>query len=156
MGRRHDQRQRRVLQDSGPGGLHRVRAARPGRQQHGSHSHDLSGTGERLRREGQPTVTARGAIATTAAVAVLLSIEGQAHRLDEYLQAARLSLVREGVAVELDLTPGVAVAPEIIAIIDRDADAAISPEEARAYGQAVMSDVRLTLDGHPVDVRLDR
>ena len=87
---------------------------------------------------------------------MLLSIDGEAHRLDEYLQAARLSLVREGAALELDLTPGVAVASEIIATIDRDADAAISPEEARAYGQAVMADVRLTLDGHPVDVRLDR
>jgi nickel/cobalt transporter (NicO) family protein len=101
-------------------------------------------------------VTALRAIATTGAVVVLLSIEGQAHRLDEYLQAARLSLVRERVAVELDLTPGVAVAPEIIAIIDRDADAAISSEEARAYGQTVMSDVRLTLDGHAVGVSLDR
>ena len=101
-------------------------------------------------------MTALRAIASTAAVAVLLSIEGQAHRLDEYLQAARLSLVREGVALELDLTPGVAVAPAIIAIIDRDADAAISREEARAYGQAVISDVRLTLDGHAVEVRLDR
>jgi hypothetical protein len=87
---------------------------------------------------------------------MVLALDVQAHLLDEYLQAARLSLVREGVALELDLTPGVAVASEIIAIIDRDADAAISSEEARAYGQAVMSEVRLTLDGHPVDVRLDR
>ena len=96
------------------------------------------------------------AAGTAAAVAVLLSIDAQAHRLDEYLQAARLSLGPDGVALELDLTPGVAVAPEIIAIIDRDANAAISPEEARAYGQAVMSDVRLTLDGHAVDVKLER
>jgi hypothetical protein len=87
---------------------------------------------------------------------MVLSIDGQAHTLDEYLQAARLSLVPERVALELDLTPGVAVASQIIAIIDRDADAAISPEEARGYGQAVMSDVRLTLDGRAVDVRLDR
>ena len=101
-------------------------------------------------------MTALRAIATTAAVAVLLSIDGQAHRLDEYLQAARLSLVRERVALELDLTPGVAVAPEIIAALDRDADAAISSEEARAYGQAVISDLRLTLDGHAVEARLDR
>ena len=96
------------------------------------------------------------AVGTAAAVAVLLSIDAQAHRLDEYLQAARLSLGPDGVALELDLTPGVAVAPEIMAIIDRDANAAISLEEARAYGQAVMSDVRLTLDGHAVDVKLER
>ena len=101
-------------------------------------------------------MTARRGLATTAAVVALLSIDGQSHNLDEYLQAARLSLVRDRVALELDLTPGVAVAPGIIAIIDRDADAAISPEEARAYGQTVMSDLRLSLDGHAIDVRLDR
>lgn len=101
-------------------------------------------------------MTALRGIATTAAVVALLSMDGQSHNLDEYLQAARLSLVRDRVAVELDLTPGVAVAPGIIAIIDRDADAAISSDEARAYGQSVMSDVRLSLDGHAVDVTLDR
>jgi hypothetical protein len=101
-------------------------------------------------------MTVLRALGTTAAVAVLLSIDGQAHSLDEYVQAARLSLVRERVALELDLTPGVAVASEIITTIDRDADAAISSEEARAYGQAVMSDVRLTVDGRAVDVRLER
>jgi hypothetical protein len=101
-------------------------------------------------------MTALRGIATTAVIVALLSINGQSHNLDEYVQAARLSLVRDRVALELDLTPGVAVAPGIIAIIDRDADAAISSEEARAYGHAVMSDVRLSLDGHAVDVRLDR
>ena len=99
-------------------------------------------------------MTALRGIATTAAVVTLLSVDGQAHNLDEYLQAARLSLVRDRIALELDLTPGVAVAPGIIAIIDRDADAAISSEEARAYAQTVMSDVRLSLDGHAIGVRL--
>ena len=101
-------------------------------------------------------MTALRGFATTTAGVALLSVGGQSHNLDEYLQAARLSLVRDRVALELDLTPGVAVAPGIIAVIDRDADAAISSEEARAYGQTVMSEVRLSLDGHAVDVRLDR
>jgi hypothetical protein len=101
-------------------------------------------------------VTARRGFATTAAVVALLSVDGQSHNLDEYLQAARLSLVRDRVALELDLTPGVAVAPGIIAIIDRDADAAISSEEARAYARTVMSDVRLSLDGQAIGVKLDR
>lgn len=101
-------------------------------------------------------MTARRGFATTAAVVALLSVDGQSHNLDEYLQAARLSLVRDRVALELDLTPGVAVAPGIIAIIDRDADAAISSEEARAYAQTVMSDVRLSLDGQAIGVKLDR
>lgn len=91
-----------------------------------------------------------------AAAVVVPGIEAQAHRLDEYLQAARLSLAHEHVALELDLTPGVAVASEIIALIDRDGDAAISSEEAHKYGQTVISDVRLMLGGRPVDVTLDR
>ena len=101
-------------------------------------------------------MTARRGFATTAAVVALLSVDGQSNNLDEYLQAARLSLVRDRVALELDLTPGVAVAPGIIAIIDQDADAAISSEEARAYAQTVMSDVRLSLDGQAIGVKLDR
>ena len=101
-------------------------------------------------------MTARRGFATTAAVVALLSVDGQSHNLDEYLQAARLLLVRDRVALELDLTPGVAVAPGIIAIIDQDADAAISSEEARAYAQTVMSDVRLSLDGQAIGVKLDR
>ena len=40
-------------------------------------------------------MTALRGIATTAAVVTLLSVDGQAHNLDEYLQAARLSLVRD-------------------------------------------------------------
>ena len=90
------------------------------------------------------------------AVSLLLAAEAGAHRLDEYLQAARLSLALDGVALELDLTPGVAVAPEIIAVIDRNADEAISPQEAREYGQQALSEVMLTLDGRRLSLLLDR
>ena len=37
-----------------------------------------------------------------------------AHRLDEYLQAARIAVDVDRVGVELDLTPGVAIAPSVM------------------------------------------
>ena len=87
---------------------------------------------------------------------LFLAASASAHRLDEYLQAARLSLARERVGVELDLTPGVACAPAIISIIDRDADSSISPQEAREYGLSVLSQAAVTLDGRAVGLTLDR
>ena len=89
------------------------------------------------------------------AVSLLLAADAEAHRLDEYLQAARLSLMAERAKLELDLTPGVAVAPEIIGLIDRNADEVISPQEAREYAQQALAEMTLTLDGRPLRVILD-
>ena len=88
--------------------------------------------------------------------ALVMPAEPSAHRLDEYLQAARLSLARDRVTLELDLTPGVNIAPAIVALLDRDGDGTISPVEAGAYGQAVLSDLVLELDGRPVALTLTR
>ena len=89
-------------------------------------------------------------------VSLLVTADAEAHRLDEYLQAARLALIPDRVVLELDLTPGVAIAPDIIGVIDRNADEVISPEEAREYGQRALSEMRLTLDGRRLSVSLDR
>ena len=70
-----------------------------------------------------------------------------AHRLDEYLQAARIGIDPDRVQIELDLTPGISVAPRILAEIDRDHDGAISREEARAYEARVTGDLHLDVDG---------
>ena len=96
----------------------------------------------------------RAALGAAIAVTVL-GASLQAHRLDEYLQAARLSLTPHQVLLELDLTPGVAVAPGIIALVDRDNDRTISPVEARAYGEAALSELTVAIDGRPVRVSLD-
>lgn len=95
----------------------------------------------------------RRAIATVA-VLTCASVGLRAHQVDEYLQAARVSLSHDRVTLELDLTAGVAIAPAIIARLDADSDNRISPLEARAYGQSVLSDVVVTLDGQPIAVRL--
>jgi nickel/cobalt transporter (NicO) family protein len=89
-------------------------------------------------------------------VMLIMSTGVRAHRLDEYLQAARLSLAPDRVALELDLTPGVAVAAEVIGLLDRNPDGTITPLEARAYGEVVLSDVVVSLDGRPLTLTLDR
>jgi len=77
-----------------------------------------------------------------------------AHRLDEYLQATRLSVDVEHVDVEIDLTPGARVAPEVFGSIDTDGDGQISNAEAEAYAQEVLRSVVLSVDGRPVRLRL--
>jgi hypothetical protein len=77
-----------------------------------------------------------------------------AHRYDEYLQAARLAVDPDRVQLELDLTPGIAVAGKVWSEIDLDADRSISAAEARAYSQHVLSIVTLSVDGLPLGVEL--
>ena len=88
--------------------------------------------------------------------AVTMPAEPAAHRLDEYLQAARLSLAHDRITLELDLTPGVNIASAIVPLLDRDGDHTISPAEAGAYGQEVLKDLVVELDGHLVPLTLTR
>src|SRR5215471_3955823 len=76
-----------------------------------------------------------------------------AHRRDEYLQAARLAIAPTRVELQLDLTPGIAVADTIIADIDRNRDGALSPDEQHAYVARVLSSIELAVDGHPVHLQ---
>ena len=77
-----------------------------------------------------------------------------AHRRDEYLQAARLTVDPARVGVELDMTPGIAVADAVIAAIDRDRDGRFSAGEKRAYVGEVSAALRLAIDGRrlPLDL----
>ena len=102
------------------------------------------------------TQAVRGTFAATAVFVLVLSASPSAHRLDEYLQAARVSLAHTRVALEIDLTPGASVADGIIALIDRDGDSRISPLEAESYGRDVLADVVLELDGRPIALTLYR
>jgi hypothetical protein len=79
-----------------------------------------------------------------------------AHRLDEYLQTSRVAVERDRVALELDVTPGAAIAAQVVTTIDRDADGRISPVEAEAYGRAVVRELFLEVDGRAVPLTLTR
>ena len=77
-----------------------------------------------------------------------------AHRVDEYLQATRLSIDIQRVDLEIDLTAGVAVASEVFAWIDTNRDGEISNAEGEAYARQMLGSVVLKVDGRPVPVTL--
>ena len=86
---------------------------------------------------------------------MLLSAERlAAHRLDEYLQSARLDIYPERVEIALDLTPGIAVAREVVTALDRDLNGVIADSEARAFAVDVLRGMALDVDGVPVNMAL--
>lgn len=80
---------------------------------------------------------------------------GSAHQLDEYLQAAQISIDPSGITLDLYLTPGVAVAPSIIRAIDTNHDGTISSREGTAYAALVLGSCALSVDGRQVAMNLD-
>ncbi len=90
----------------------------------------------------------------SALLALSLIGVAAAHRLDEYLQATLIGVTRDGTDVEIQLTPGVAMLPVLMAVIDQDRDGRISPEEERAYVGRVAREVELRVDGVPAPLSL--
>lgn len=86
-----------------------------------------------------------------ATVVILIgSTRASAHRLDEYLQASRLSVEPDRIVLELDLTAGVSVADGIAASIDTDGNDHISAAESVTYSRAVVADLSLEVNKAPV------
>jgi hypothetical protein len=90
----------------------------------------------------------------TALLALGLTGIADAHRLDEYLQATLIGVTRDAIDVEIHLTPGVAMLPVLMSVIDQDRDGRISPAEERAYVGRVARDVELQIDGAPAPLSL--
>ena len=78
-----------------------------------------------------------------------------AHRLDEYLQATRISVARGHVTAEVSLTPGAAVAGSVISAIDRDRNGEISAAEGLASAEGVVNSFSLEVDGLRRGLALD-
>jgi len=98
-----------------------------------------------------------GSAALFGLLAALVPASGTdvaAHRLDEYLHAARLAIDPAGVRLELSLTPGIAVADALVREIDIDGDAVLSQAERRTYAQRVLSGLSLRLDDGAVPLQL--
>ena len=87
-----------------------------------------------------------------AVVAIAGGAETSAHRLDEYLQAARIAIDPGAAHIELDLTPGTALAEAVIAGIDRNRDGSLSADEQRTYASLVLSALQVEVDGKPLRV----
>jgi hypothetical protein len=97
----------------------------------------------------------RRALTLLAAAMLVAGNHGlSAHRLDEYLQAARIAVEPDRVQLELSLTPGIAVADGIIREIDTDGSGELSPEEQHRYAERVLSAVTLRVDDAPVRLTL--
>ncbi len=90
----------------------------------------------------------------TLVVLLVHPAAAHAHRLDEYLQATRLSVDADRVDLEIDLTPGVGVAREAFGWIDVNGDGWISAVEADTYGREVLRSVSLSVDDRPVAIML--
>jgi hypothetical protein len=87
-------------------------------------------------------------------VALLATADLSAHRRDEYLQAARIAIAPGRVELQLDLTPGIAVANSIVADIDRDGDGVFSGKETAAYVERVVSGIGLDVDGRALQAHV--
>jgi hydrogenase/urease accessory protein HupE len=84
---------------------------------------------------------------------LLLSPAAFAHRLNEYLEATTISLSRGKVFLELRLTPGVAIVPDVLRNIDLNGDGRISGSEQAAYLAQLNGDFVLTLDGKVTTIK---
>ncbi|WP_322749860.1 MULTISPECIES: nickel/cobalt transporter [unclassified Frankia] len=92
----------------------------------------------------------------TATGSVLVAIPAQAHPTDEVLQQAYLTPTSSRLAVQLDLTPGVLVAPAFARAIDTDGNQTISAGETAAHVDLVTSTLQLRVDGQAVPLTVTR
>ncbi len=90
----------------------------------------------------------------TVATVALACTQASAHRRDEYLQAARIAIDPARIDIELDLTPGIALASNVIGDIDRDRDGHVAGNEANAYAARVLGEIQLEVDGRPMPLEL--
>lgn len=80
----------------------------------------------------------------------LFATNAFAHRLDELLQAIRVAVATNRIDLSLDLTPGVAVAKEVLAVLDVNRDGRISETEGTAHVRRILHDLDVHLDGKAV------
>lgn len=77
-----------------------------------------------------------------------------AHQLDEYAQSTLVAVESGRIWVELNLTPGVAVADQLLGQIDANRDDVVSTNAAATYAQRVKHDLGLRLDGRSRELSL--
>ena len=101
-------------------------------------------------------MNARACIIPAAALAIWLAFPAPAgaHRLDEYLQTTRVAIDIDRVDLDIDLTPGASMAPQVVEWIDTNRDGEISLAEGNAYARQMIASVALSIDGRPGRVTL--
>ena len=101
----------------------------------------------RHRRTTRRALGAAVLLPVVALISVLLPAQpAAAHPLDVYLQAAYLTPAPSTIAVELDISPGVLVAPGALDDLDADRDCQITDAEANAYADRVLEHLHVQAD----------
>ena len=92
------------------------------------------------------------------AIAALLAfcVSAGAHRLDEYLQATRIGVAMHRIDLSIDLTPGVAVAQQLLSSIDPDGNPRIPSHQGERYARRLLQDLLLELDGKQLRIKVIR
>ncbi|HZQ08162.1 MAG TPA: hypothetical protein VFD70_16380 [Anaerolineae bacterium] len=96
-----------------------------------------------------------------ALLALLLEFLGPptaalAHPLDVYLQATYITVAPSEIIVELDLSPGVLVAPNVLPQLDTNTDQQISDSESQAYADTILHNIALQVDGKPLALSITK
>jgi hypothetical protein len=86
-------------------------------------------------------------IGAAVALAAMATSALSGHVLDQFVQATRVQIAGDAVTVDLDLTPGLELAPAVFFAINRDRDGVISASEGRAHAAQVLADLVLDIDG---------
>ncbi|MGN6485237.1 MAG: nickel/cobalt transporter, partial [Thermomicrobiales bacterium] len=79
-----------------------------------------------------------------------------AHPLDVYLMGSYVTVTPTQVEVEVDATPGVLLAPDVLAQIDTNGDGTLSDAESRAYVQTIVDALQLSVDGTPLTLSITK
>jgi hypothetical protein len=87
-------------------------------------------------------------------LALTLRSVALAHQLDEYLQATLVAIEPGEIRLEINLTPGVAVAEQVISLLDRNHDGVLSTNEVAGYGELLKRDLAIRLDHRDLELNL--
>ncbi len=79
-----------------------------------------------------------------------------AHPLDQYLLYSYITVSPTQIVVELDMSPGVLIAPGLLPGIDANGDQQISDAEGQAYVSIVLPNFVLQVDGKPLSLTLTK
>ncbi|MFI7709387.1 hypothetical protein [Nonomuraea sp. NPDC049480] len=91
-----------------------------------------------------------------AAGSVLIAMPAAAHPTDETIQQTYLTPTGSQLAIQLDLTPGVLVAPAFAQTIDTNGNHTLSTTETTAHADQVTSKLALRVDGRAVPLTITK
>jgi nickel/cobalt transporter (NicO) family protein len=107
-----------------------------------------------MRHRRLPSTLVLGLIALLLALRAPLA--ALAHPLDVYLQATYITVAPTQLTVELDLSPGALVAPQVLPQLDTNGDQQIADAEGQAYVDAILHNVVLQVDGSPLSLAVSK